>query len=98
MCLHHSISTDINSDRTRAVVKVCVDKKPKKLNILVHSKTRNYFKERAGNCCRKFDIRNDVLAVLPTSFAFGKNLSLYYIFLRSKSLRDKRTTMQLSVL
>ncbi len=38
MCLHHSISTDINSDRTRAVVKVCVDKKPKKLNILVHSK------------------------------------------------------------
>ncbi len=98
MCLHHSISTDINSDRTRAVVKVCVDKKPKRLNILVHSKREIILKKEQEIAVENLILGNDVLAVLPTSFAFGKNLSLYYIFLRSKSLRDKRTTMQLSVL
>ena len=56
--------TDINSDRSRVVVKVCVDKKPKKLNILRHSEREIILKKEQEIAVKNLMLGNDVLAVI----------------------------------
>ncbi len=56
--------TDINSDRTGAVAKVCVNKKPKKLNTLRHSEREIILKKQQEIAVENLMLTNDVLAVI----------------------------------
>ena len=74
-CVYIILSvTDINSDRTRVVVKVCVDKKSKKLNILGHSKREIILKKEQEIAVENLMLGNDV----PTSVA-GTRLTMFLL-------------------
>ena len=65
-CVYIILSvTHINTDRTRAVVRVCVDKKPKtKLNILRHSEREIILQKEQEIAFENLMLGNDVLAVI----------------------------------